>query len=79
MYIFFLDKLKELWQQKLTEYNKEEEELKNMLSKAKAEKHEKREIKIQEKLSDWDRVLFGPDFRSHEILFDNLYTFFDIR
>jgi len=74
-----LNKLKELWQQKLTEYNKEEEELKNMLSKAEAKKHEKRGIEIQEKLSDWDRVLFGPDFRSHEILFDNLHTFLDIR
>jgi len=74
-----LDKLKILWLQKLTNYNKEEEGLKYMLSKAEAEKHEKREIEIQEKLSHWDQILFGPDFRSHETIFDNLHTFRDIR
>jgi len=75
---FFSDKLKVLWQQKLIEYSKEEEELKYMLSKAEAKKHKKREIEIQEKLSDWDKVLFGPNYRSHEILLD-INTFLDIR
>jgi len=50
-----------------------------MLSKAEAKKHKNREIEIQEKLSDWDRVLFGPDFRSHEITFDDLHTFLEKR
>jgi len=72
---FFLDKLKILWQQKLTDYHKEEENLKNMLSKAEEEKHEKREIQIQENLAEWDKILFG----SHEVLFDNSHSFLDIR
>jgi hypothetical protein len=73
-----LNKLKILWQQKLTDYNKEEEELKNMLTKAEAKKHEKREIEIQEKFAEWDHLLFGPNFKSHEMVFDN-YTFLEIR
>lgn len=77
-YLFVLDKLKILWQQKLIDYNKEEEELKNMLSKAEAKKDENREIQIQERLEEWDQILFGPNFRSHEMEFDN-YTFLDIR
>lgn len=76
---YFSDKLKILWHQKLTNYNKEEEDLKYMLSKAEAENHEKQEIEIQEKLLYWDQILFGPDIRSHEIVFDNLYTLCDIR
>jgi len=49
-----------------------------MLSKAEAKKHEKRGIEIQEKLSNWDKVLFGPDYKSHKILLD-INTFLDIR
>lgn len=78
-YLFFIDKLKLLWHQKLTNYEKEEEELKNMLSKAEAEKHEKREVEIQEKLAEWDHLFFGPHFQSHEIIFNDLSTFLDIR
>lgn len=74
-----LNKLKILWQHKLTNYNKEEEDLKSMLSKAEIEKHEKKEIEIQEKIKEWNKILFGPDFRSHEVVFDNLSTFLDIR
>lgn len=73
-----LNKLKILWQHKLADYNKEEEELKNMLTEAEAKKHEKREIEIQEKLAEWDHILFGPSFRSHEMAVDN-YTFLEIR
>lgn len=50
-----------------------------MLSKSEAVKHEKREIKIQQKLEDWDQILFGPNFRSQENQFDNLHTFLDSR
>lgn len=50
-----------------------------MLSKSEAEKHEKREVEIQEKLDEWDQLLFGPYFRSHEIIFDDLQTFLNIR
>lgn len=46
-----------------------------MLSKAEEEKHEKREIQIQENLAEWDKILFG----SHEVLFDNSHSFLDIR
>jgi len=77
-YLFSIDKLKILWQHKLADYNKEEEELKNMLTEAEAKKHEKREIEIQEKLAEWDHVLFGPNFRSQEMALDN-YTFLEIR
>ncbi|XP_022170239.1 programmed cell death protein 7 [Myzus persicae] len=73
-----LKKLKILWQQKLTDYNKEEEELKNMLTEAEAKKHERREIEIQKKFAEWDHILFGPNFSSHEMVFDN-YTFLEIR
>ncbi|CAI6364150.1 unnamed protein product [Macrosiphum euphorbiae] len=73
-----LNKLKKLWQQKLTDYNKEEEELKNMLIEAEAKKHEKREVEIQEKFAEWDQILFGPNFKSHEMVFDN-HTFLEIR
>lgn len=81
--IFFfvnIEKLKILWHQKLIDYTKEEDELKIMLSKAEAEKHEKREIEIQKILIAWDQILFGPDFRSLDnIIIDNLHTFLDIR
>lgn len=50
-----------------------------MLSKAEVEKHEKREIQIQENLAEWDKILFGTDFGSHDVLFDNLHAFLDIR
>lgn len=51
-----------------------------MLSKSEAKKHEEREIKIHTILSEWDQTLFGPDFKSHEIEYDNnLHTFLDIR
>ncbi|XP_060849012.1 programmed cell death protein 7 [Rhopalosiphum padi] len=73
-----LNKLKILWQQKLADYNKEEEGLKNMLIEAEAKKKNKREIEIQEKLAEWDHILFGPSFRSHEMGVDN-YTFLEIR
>ncbi|XP_015372272.1 PREDICTED: uncharacterized protein LOC107167636 [Diuraphis noxia] len=73
-----INKLKVLWHQKLTDYNKEEEELKNMLTEAEAKKHEKREIEIQEKFAEWDHILFGQNFSSHEMVFDN-YTFLEIR
>lgn len=76
--LFVIDKLKILWQQKLTDYNKEEEELKKMLTEAEAKKHEKREIEIQEKFAEWDHILFGPNFRCHEMVFDN-HTFLEIR
>lgn len=79
MLILFVDKLRVLWQQKLIDYNKEEEELKRMLSKSETEKHEKREMEIQENLGKWDQLLFGPNFRSHEITYDSLHTFLDIR
>lgn len=50
-----------------------------MLFKAEVEKHEKREIEIQNKIEEWDRILFGPGCRSHEVIFDNLCTFLNIR
>lgn len=50
-----------------------------MLSKAEVEKHEKRENKIQENLAEWDKTLFGSEFECHEMIFDNLHTFLDIR
>jgi len=50
-----------------------------MLSTAEAEKHKKRENEIQEILTEWDKILFGPNFKYHEIVFDNLYTFLNIR
>lgn len=61
------------------DYFKEEDELKIMLSKDEAKKLEKREIEIQEKLVVWDQILFGPDFKSHDIIFDNIHTFLNIR
>ncbi|VVC30039.1 Programmed cell death protein 7 [Cinara cedri] len=74
-----LNKLKTLWQQKLAYYNREEEELRNMLSQAEAKKNEKREIEIQNKLAKWDEIIFGPNVQSHNIIFDDLHTFLDIR
>lgn len=71
--------MKILWQQKLKDYYKEEEELKNMLSQGEAKKTEKREIETQEKLAEWDLVIFGPNVQSQEILFDDLHTFIDNR
>lgn len=50
-----------------------------MLFKAEIEKHEKREIEIQKKIEEWDQILFGPNFRSREVIFDNLCTFLNIR
>lgn len=50
-----------------------------MLSKAEAEKHEKREIEVQETLAKWDQVLFGPYFTYNEIVHDNFHAFLDIR
>lgn len=50
-----------------------------MLSKAEAEKHEKREGEIQEKLAEWDQLFFGPCFQSHENIFNDLPTFLNIR
>lgn len=61
------------------EYNKEESELKIMLSKDEAKKLEKRDIEIQQQLLEWDQILFGPNFKSHDIIFDNLHTFLNIR
>lgn len=49
-----------------------------MLTEAEAKKHEKREIEIQEKFAEWNHILFGPNFSSHEMVFDN-YTFLEIR
>lgn len=49
-----------------------------MLSKSEAKKNQKREIEIHDKLAEWDQILFGADFRSHDIC-DNLQTFLDIR
>lgn len=49
-----------------------------MLTEAEAKKHEKREIEIQEKFTEWNHLLFGPNFKSHEMVFDN-YTFLEIR
>lgn len=66
------------WQHKLTKYHKEEKELKNMLSQAEARKNAKREIEIQEKLVEWDQIIFGPNVQS-QIIFEDLHTFFDIR
>lgn len=60
------------------DYNKEEE-LKHMLYKAETEKHEKREIEIQEKLVLWDQTLFGPNCISHETVYDNIHTFLNNR
>lgn len=50
-----------------------------MLYKAETEKHEKREIEIQDKLGLWDQTLFGPNYKSHEGLFDNIQTFLNNR
>jgi hypothetical protein len=50
-----------------------------MLSKAEVEKHEKREFEIQKKLAEWDQILFGPYFQSHEIIINDLQTFLNIR
>lgn len=61
------------------DYNKEEDELKIMLSKDEAKKLEKQEIEIQETLVVWDQILFGPDFKSHDVIFNNLHAFLNIR
>lgn len=68
-----------VWQQKLTRYHKEEESLKSMLTKAEVEKHKKKEIEIQEKLLEWNQILFGSNYRSSEVKTDNLNTFLDTR
>lgn len=50
-----------------------------MLSKAEAEKHERRENEVQEKLAEWDQVFFGPNFTYNKIVHNNSHAFLDIR
>ncbi|XP_050424393.1 uncharacterized protein LOC126835690 [Adelges cooleyi] len=74
-----LNKLKNVWHQKLSEYHKEELQLKDMLTKSEAEKNVKWEIEGQDKLKEWDQMFFGSNMGSHEVIFNNLQTFLNIR
>ncbi|XP_050523211.1 programmed cell death protein 7-like [Daktulosphaira vitifoliae] len=73
-----LNKLKLIWQEKLTLYQNEELELKEMLDKSKIQKNLIKEIEDQEKINDWNKVLFGLDIKS-EVIFNSPELFFKIR